>query len=280
MKIKDNLTISELSRIAGIPATTIQFYRREGLITAPVKRGKTRAYYNEEHILQLERIKQLREENKLSIKEIKKTSEFLNIIKANNNSEETPSIDRKNSIIETVIDLFRNKAYDSISINDIVEKANISKATFYKHFYSKENLFYECADRVFYNIDKDLKDLLKEKNIVERLILRATVFVRKHHHMIDMLHILRGASPGDDSKNKIKLNRIMENLTMPIARDLEEGVEQGFFRDIDTTIVSHLLIGAVEYGIYFCEGKSPEEIEKNIEDGLSMILQGFKHNSL
>ncbi len=272
---KDNMTISEVSLVTGIPASTIRFYLREGLISLPIKKGRTRAYYNDEHIKQLKKIKQLRNKDKLSIKLIKRDHSFITE-QAEIMTEQSLSLDRKNDIITAAIDLFRSKGFDRISIDDIVDKASISKATFYKHFSNKDELFYECADKTFYDLDREFNELLIENNIIQRLILRASLFIKTHRHMIDMLQLVRGNSISEEPKSKLKLNQIMANLTGPIAGDLEEGVRQGLFKGMNTTIVSHLLMGAVEYGIYYCHGKSDEEINQLIDQGVRLILRGIE----
>ena len=273
MNTKDTLTISELSHLTGIPASTIRFYLREGLISLPQKKGKTRAYYNEEHVRQLKKLKQLRGKDKLSIEEIKKAHSF-SMNPPEKDTEQSPAADRKDDILTAAIDLFRSKGYDAISINDIAEKASISKATFYKYFSDKEELFYECADKVFYDIDSEFKELLNEKDIIRRFVLRSTLFIKTHRHMIDMLQLVRGASSGSESKNRMKLNRIIANLVGPIAEDLDEGIRQGIFRNMDTSVVAHILMGAAEYGSYFCDGKSDEEIDQFMERGIRLILKG------
>ncbi len=278
MNINDNLTISELSRITGIPASTIRFYLREGLISFPIKKGKTRAYYNDDHVKQLIKLKQLRSKDKLSIEEIKR-NHSVPMNPADSITGQSLSIDRKDDILTAAIELFRSKGHDAISINDIAEKASISKATFYKYFSDKEELFYECADKVFYDIDSEFKELLNEKNIIRRLVLRSTLFIKTHRHMIDMLQLVRGTSSGDESKNRLKLNQIIANLAGPIADDLDEGIRQGVFKNMDTSVVAHILIGAAEYGIYFCDGKSDEEIDQFIERGIRLILKGVFQNT-
>ncbi len=274
MNLKDNMTISELSRITGIPASTIRFYFREGLISLPIKKGRTRAYYSNEHVTQLIKLKRLRSKDKLSIKEIKRDYS-LSTGQGDSVTEQSSVFDRKDDIITAAIELFRNKGYDAISTNDIAERASISKATFYKHFSDKEELFYECADRVFYEIDREFKELLNEKDILKRFILRSSLFIKTHRHMIDMLQVARGASSGSDSKSRHKLNRIIANLAGPIANDLDEGIRQGLFKNMNTSVVAHILMGAVEYGIYFCEGKSDSEIDQLIETAIRLIMNGY-----
>jgi AcrR family transcriptional regulator len=272
MSINENLTISELSRLTGIPASTIRFYLREGLISFPIKKGKTRAYYNDEHVKELKKLKQLRSKEKLSIEEIKRNHTFSMKTEERDNWQ---SPDRKDEILKAAIDLFRSKGYDAISINEIAERASISKATFYKYFSDKEELFYDCADKVFYDIDREFNELLNEKNITKRLILRSTLFIKTHRHMIDMLQLVRGASSGSEPKNRLKLKQIIANLAGPIANDLDEGIRQGIFKNMNTLVVAHILMGAAEYGIYFCDGKSDEEIDQFMERGVRLILQGI-----
>ncbi|MBP7736128.1 MAG: MerR family transcriptional regulator [Spirochaetes bacterium] len=277
MSIKENITISELSRLCGIPTSTIRFYLREGLISPPQKKGKTRAYYNNGHIKQLKTLKQLRSKDKLSIEEIKR-NHSISLNTADSVIGQSQSLDRKDDIITAAIELFRSKGYDDISINDIAEKSSISKATFYKHFSDKEELFYECADRVFYDIDREFNELLNEKDVIKRLSLRGSLFIKTHRHMIDMLQLVRGTSSGLEAKNRLKLNRIIANLAGPIATDLNDGIRQGFFKEMNTHIVAHLLMGVAEYGIYFCDGKSSDEIDQFINRGIRVVLNGIMQN--
>jgi AcrR family transcriptional regulator len=273
MDNKKNMSISEISCITGIPASTIRFYLREGLISLPNKKGKTRAYYNEDHVMQLRKLKQLRDEKKLSIKEIKKSHSFSRN-PANGPIEQYSDLNRKDDIILAAIDLFRTMGYN-VSINDIAERLHISKATFYKFFSDKEELFYECADRVFYDIDKEFQELLNEKNIIIRLTIRPSLFIKTHRYMIDMLHLVRGISLGGELKNRLKLNQIIANLTGPIAHDLDEGIRLGLFKKINSIIIAHFLMGAVEYGMYFCDGKNDSAIDELIGTALGLILNGI-----
>ena len=51
--------VDELARRAGLTVDTIRYYAREGLLQAPVKRGRNRLY-GSEHLARLERIRELR----------------------------------------------------------------------------------------------------------------------------------------------------------------------------------------------------------------------------
>jgi AcrR family transcriptional regulator len=280
MAKNENMTISELSRVTGIPASTIRFYLREGLIPQPLRKGKTRAYYSKEHVIQLRKLKKLRVKNKLSIEEIKHAHGVFASTTGENGSDQSSISDRKADIITAAIELFRTNGFENTSINDIAVRASISKGTLYKHFSDKEDLFFECADRVFYNIDNDFKEVLNERNIMNRFKLRAALFIKTHRHMIDMLNLARGTYATIASRKRQKLKQIINNLIVPIKNDLDEGVKQGLFKEMDTNTVAHMLMGASEYGVYYLQGKSEKEIEQFIEDSIKFIFGGVNLRSI
>ncbi len=48
--------IDQLAQLSGVPSRTIRFYNTQGLLPAPLMRGRV-AYYTEEHLLVLKLIK-------------------------------------------------------------------------------------------------------------------------------------------------------------------------------------------------------------------------------
>ncbi|MGZ3626364.1 MAG: MerR family transcriptional regulator [Ktedonobacteraceae bacterium] len=63
-------TIDELAHLSGMPSRTIRFYNTEGMLPPPTMRGRV-AYYDEEHLLVLRIIKELKEQQNLPLDTIK-----------------------------------------------------------------------------------------------------------------------------------------------------------------------------------------------------------------
>ena len=63
-------TIDELAHLSGMPSRTIRFYNTEGMLPPPTMRGRV-AYYDEEHLLVLRIIKELKEQQNLPLDIIK-----------------------------------------------------------------------------------------------------------------------------------------------------------------------------------------------------------------
>lgn len=63
---------------------------------------------------------------------------------------------REQEITQAAYELFRHQGYQSVTIAQIAERADVGKGTVYKHFQSKE----EIAARIIININKEAEDLV------------------------------------------------------------------------------------------------------------------------
>ena len=61
-------------------------------------------------------------------------------MKYNNEARLAKSIENRNKIIETALNLINEKGFDNVSISEITKAAGVSKGAFYIHFDSKEDL--------------------------------------------------------------------------------------------------------------------------------------------
>lgn len=67
--------IDELAYLSGVPNRTIRFYNTQGLLPPPIMRGRV-AFYDQEHLLVLRIIKDLKEQQHLSLEIIKQLLEI------------------------------------------------------------------------------------------------------------------------------------------------------------------------------------------------------------
>ena len=89
----------------------------------------------------------------------------------------------KNKILSVASNLFVSKGYKNVSLNDIADKAEVTKGGVYHYFSSKEELFLEVFEDslstaeknicTFISSDKSLSDLLKAaltpKNVIDQI---------------------------------------------------------------------------------------------------------------
>ncbi|MCX5851740.1 MAG: MerR family transcriptional regulator [Deltaproteobacteria bacterium] len=244
------IKIKELSEATGLPASTIRYYVREGLLHPPVKTGKTMAYYDESHVRRLELIKEIQNGEKLPLRFLKRTIEKMEHEHMDVLSGPEKTSSRRDAIMRAAISLFREKGYENTSIGDIVDLARAGRGTFYLHFNNKEELFIECADKIFFAMYDDVwQEIKDEKNMLERIKKRGNAFYRSYPQWKDMMNLIRGAAVGRGPFAE-KLEKVMHQIVDPISRDVKKGMDQGTFRPFDRRIVAFMLMGIAEYISY------------------------------
>ena len=252
MQHPQHMKISELSLHTDTPAPTIRYYLREGLLPEPIRTSRNMAYYNTEHLSRLLKIQEMKKGG-MSLKQIKAILKKDTKGATSHAEEAVVYSSMRGKIVQSATALFRAKGYDAVSIADIVEQAGIGKGTLYQYFANKEDLFFECADRIFENIDSEMELLDKVTDSMQRLWNRALFFARSYRHMINMLNLARGASVKDNPRFRDKLDQVMQNLMGPIKVDVEKAITDGKISLKDSMLIAYLLMGGVEYSFYYNE---------------------------
>ncbi|MDK2951477.1 MAG: hypothetical protein PWQ77_1142 [Kosmotogales bacterium] len=65
-------------------------------------------------------------------------------------------MDNKEKILQTALYLYSNNGFDSVGIQDIVDRSGVTKPTLYHYFNSKEGLIEELLDSQYHNLIRRL----------------------------------------------------------------------------------------------------------------------------
>lgn len=120
----------------------------------------------------------------------------------------------KESIADALIELLKTKTIDKIGISEITEKAEVSRASFYRYFNSKEHVLYFkfniLADRWYSGLSAEITAdslALAESFFAEaynNLELLVIMHQAKLHHIVlqALYHIMRADVPGLSSEQR------------------------------------------------------------------------------
>ncbi len=273
MNQQRQMRVSELATVTGVSVSTIHFYTKEGLLPKPFKTGQTMAYYTDEHLRSLHMIKSLRDA-KYSIAAIKQILADKSFEEESKTPQQKSTSPRREDILKSATLLFREKGFNETSITDIIQHAGAGRGTFYAYFNNKEELFFECADKVFLDIDRGQREIEEESDILLKLQQRGTYFFDFYPRAIDMLNLLRGATLGGNEAFREKLNQIMENLAKPITEDIKQGIQEGVLSPGEPEIIAWMLVGIAEYCTCLLHEQGTDTMDQIREDAWDIIFRG------
>jgi AcrR family transcriptional regulator len=277
MKTINYYKISGLSRISSTPIPTIRYYIKEGLLPPAIKTAKTAAYYTDDHLTRLQKIKKLQAEEQRSLASIKEELDPIPPSLVPDGDTVITSSEKRNEIVSAAIDLFINKGLGDTSIDDIVNKASIGKGTFYKYFKDKDELFFQCADTIFYEMYSHVwQEIKDERDMTRRLFKRGEAFFDSYPKWIDMMNLVRHTSVGSNPFFKDKFKSILNQIIKPIARDLESLQREGKFdKNLDCLGAAYILMGMTEYAAWLTYNSKykTEEITSDLQD---VIINGIE----
>ncbi len=262
------LKISDLERITGVGRSTIHYYLREGLLSPPLRTGKTMAYYDAGHVEELRRIRDLQEEGyPLSlIREMRDSSRGW---REKNDPETSPSADKKAQIMEKAVEVFARKGYHNTRISDITRAAGLGHSTFYLYFPSKKAMFMECVDQVFQTMFSGVWEEIKhEENPLKRLRMRGVAVVNYQPEFLDILHVLHGTME-DDPRLEAKRMEIYASVAKTVQRDINKAMKEGLIPPVNAEVISYMLVGWLETApLLLSEGKgySVDDLLDTLDD--------------
>lgn len=158
MLARERYPIAELVERTGVPGATIHHYRKRGLLPAPRRVAPNRFLYDERHVQALRLIRLLRERRGLSLSMIRRIlPDLLGLAEdqafrpemwdvavgahLGRGSRRTP----RTRLLEAATEIFARRGYADVHVDEICKAARIAKGSFYRHYRSKEELFFAAA---------------------------------------------------------------------------------------------------------------------------------------
>ena len=184
---------------------------------------------------------------------------------------------RKDQVIHTAADMFREKGYSATSMRDLANKLGIEAASLYSHIRSKEEILqtlcFGMADKFMHSLDR-----VEQQNISFEAKLRAgilghievmadnltasAVFMNEHRHL------------SGEHLHQFRLLRI--NYINRFKRIIECGIRAGEFRQIDTKLAVMTLFSSLNWMPHWYDPSGIIKLEILGNQLADMLIEGLK----
>lgn len=207
---------------------------------------------------------------------------------------------RKKEIMHIAAQLFSEKGYHDVTMDEIAERVGVAKGTIYLYFKSKENLYLEILEDRYKAIESLLeKEIAKSDTAPKKLRKVLKIIFGFYRQNLDVLRIL--------SRDETHLIREHYEFTEHwrlrrvklYEKILEKGLKEHSFRPINIKLAALIIFGLVRSVMFFyeTENKNSEEAlvssqawflnlnyeadktaEELVEDVFSVIARGILAN--
>ncbi len=182
---------------------------------------------------------------------------------------------RKEEILDAAANLFSQKSYHDVTMDQIAAHVGVAKGTLYLYFNSKEKLYLEILEDTFEEIESILeKEIAKNDPAPEKLKKVLRLIFQFYLQHLDVLRIL--------SRDETHLIREHYEFTEHwrhrriklYEKILEKGIKEGSFRPSNTKLTAHIIFGLVGSVTFFYQsdknaGDIAEEVYAMISEGIT-----------
>ncbi len=134
-----------------------------------------------------------------------------------------------NNILDTAKDLFWKHGFRRVSIEEICQKSNVSKMTFYKHFPNKIELAKTVFNRVVEDSEQRLIQILKENSSVSEKLQK--IFLIKVEKTNDISQeFLQDFYLGTEPELKTYVEERVRKAWNIVIDDIKKAQKAGIFR--------------------------------------------------
>lgn len=186
-------------------------------------------------------------------------------------------------LLDTALDLFGKKGFDNVTIDEIVQKCNVSKGAFYRHFNSKYDVFavkFKDIDNFYEGFYEKIDHSITTK---EKIILayREQMIYLQDEIGVDFVRTVYASALSRTMDEKHYLVDPERRIYKLIEKYLDEGLDKGEFDSVwakDQLLLNltRCMRAAVFDWIIF---HNKLDVVEEITVLVTMMFDGIKHKS-
>ena len=172
---------------------------------------------------------------------------------------------------QAVFDLLLEKGYEAITIQDIVDRADLGRGTFYIHFHDKEEVLWSLIERGLTE-----RDLLAHEAAVadpSKATLRAA-FSNMFHHLEENRDLFR-IMLGEKGTSQVTLN-VQDWMANDFEREISLAFAKSAPEGLELKVTAQIMTGAIaRLAIWWLENPDEGTAEEIAELGYRTLTSGF-----
>jgi TetR/AcrR family transcriptional repressor of mexJK operon len=154
--------------------------------------------------------------------------------------------DRRQRIVLAASQMFAERAYVEVQMDELAKAAEVAKPTIYRYFSSKEDLFLEALDGTMSELVAEVSRVADE-TLPAPAVLRQMIgaALKSFAQCTAAIRALDGSDAALGERGRAMLRRRGQQIREEFARVLQRGIAARDFRGFDAELASRAILGAV-----------------------------------
>jgi len=185
---------------------------------------------------------------------------------------------KRNAFLRTGAMMFNERGYRGTSLDEVARQLDVTKGAFYYHIENKEDLLYQCFQRMLELESETIEKTFK----MGRSGAEKIEFILRH--LFNIQHSEEGPLIGYRSLLSLNEERRHEILTETLrlsdelGKLISEGIEDGSIRNVDPQIIENVIAGTVDGAPDIAKQMRIDDIEATSAEYLQLIFNGIANN--
>ena len=142
---------------------------------------------------------------------------------------------------EALMSLLVEKGYEAITVQNIIDRANLGRSTFYAHYQDKEDLLLSGMEEVVHSLIRGVENSPMEEGNGESRRILSTLPIFRHAQEQYRLHKAMVAGRGSD----VIMKTIQNHLSHHIQEQIELLLPDGQTPSVPPPVMANYLAGAL-----------------------------------
>jgi AcrR family transcriptional regulator len=182
---------------------------------------------------------------------------------------------RRAQLIEVGRSAFARKGYEATSVEEIAERAKVSKPIVYEHFGGKQGLYAVIVDREVEHVVTIISEAISEGSPRERVENAALAFLTYVKDHPDGFAVLAHDAPL--TPNSGNLSSVLSDVAERVGRVFAIAFKEAGYDAKTAPIYAHALVGMVTFvGQWWTEVRKPS-VEKVASHIAGLAWMGLRH---
>jgi AcrR family transcriptional regulator len=182
---------------------------------------------------------------------------------------------RRKEIFHASVHLFLSKGFNETSMREIAEAAGIGKSTLYDYFPSKDDILLSFVENELQTLTEQAEEITKQNTgAMEKLRKMMFAYMEYLATNEDFFMKLSYQVQRLAQESLERLQRKRHALQDLLRGIIDEGIQEGCFRRVDSLLATRVILTALTPAVYTTRPSGSRQ--QMMEEALTLILKGIQ----